>query len=136
MSSSHAQQAAATLNMLRKPVQAATSTSLRGETVRLHLPSSPEPYVNASGAADFLGIHPKTLMRFARAGVVPAYSFTDGTRHHWRFLKSELDIWMQSRVNSTCLPLEYAHQSNFVEPKDQPFGVNNQALFHHLFLYH
>jgi len=89
--------------ILRKPVQTVTSTSLRGET--LHLPLDIEPYVNASDAADFLGIHPKTLMRLARQGTVPAYSFTDGTRHRWRFLKSELDIWMRSKVNSTSHPV-------------------------------
>lgn len=90
----------------RKPVQTVTSTSLRGETLHLpHLPLDIEPYVNATDAADFLGIHPKTLMRLARDSVVPAYSFTDGTRHRWRFLKSELDIWMRSRLNSTSHPV-------------------------------
>jgi excisionase family DNA binding protein len=90
-------------NIPRKPVQTVTSTSLGPENV--HLALDLEPYVNASDAADFLGIHPKTLMRLARDRVVPAYSFTDGTRHRWRFLKSELDIWMRSRVNSTSHPL-------------------------------
>lgn len=62
--------------------------------------SRPEPYVDAKGGAAFLRIHPKTLMRLAREGIVPAYSFSDGVRHHWRFLLSELDTWMRSRVNS------------------------------------
>jgi excisionase family DNA binding protein len=63
--------------------------------------SNLEPYVDASEAARFLKIHPKTLMRLARARAVPAYSFNDGARRHWRFLKSELDIWMRSRLNSS-----------------------------------
>ena len=67
--------------------------------------SNPEPYVDASEAAQFLKIHPKTLMRLARERAVPAYSFNDGTRRHWRFLKSELDIWMRSRVNSISHPV-------------------------------
>jgi len=87
----------------RKPVQKVTSTNFGADN--LHLALNLEPYVNATDAADFLGIHPKTLMRLARDGVVPAYSFTDGTRHRWRFLKSELDIWMRSRLNSTSHPV-------------------------------
>ncbi len=63
--------------------------------------SNLEPYVDASEAAQFLKVHPKTLMRLARARAVPAYSFNDGSRRRWRFLKSELDIWMRSRLNSS-----------------------------------
>jgi excisionase family DNA binding protein len=64
-----------------------------------------EPYIDATEAAHFLRIHPKTLMKLARESRVPAYSFNEGTRRHWRFLKSELDIWMRSRVNSTSYPV-------------------------------
>jgi len=64
-----------------------------------------EPYVDAAEAAQFLGIHPKTLMRMARHGHIPAYSFNEGARRHWRFLKSELDIWMRSRINSNAHPV-------------------------------
>jgi excisionase family DNA binding protein len=90
-------------NTPRKPVQKVTSTNFGPDN--LHLALNLEPYVNASDAANFLGIHPKTVMRLARDGVLPAYSFTDGTRHRWRFLKSELDIWMRSRLNSTSHPV-------------------------------
>jgi hypothetical protein len=90
-------------NLPRKPAQTVTSISPRRDNTRLA--EDPEPYVNASNAAHFLGIHPKTLMRLARNRIVPAYSFTDGTRHNWRFLKSELDIWMQTRVNSSSHPV-------------------------------
>lgn len=64
-----------------------------------------EPYIDAIEAARFLRVHPKTLMRLAREGSVSAYSFSDGTRRRWRFLKSELDRWMRSRVNSTSHPV-------------------------------
>ena len=70
-----------------------------------HVVSDLEPYVDAAEAAQFLGIHPKTLMKLARESRVPAYSFNEGTRRHWRFLKSELDIWMRSRVNSISYPV-------------------------------
>jgi len=84
---------------------------------RLHRPSAcplsgqgeqscvPEPYVDAKDGAAFLRIHPKTLMRLAREGEVPAYSFSEGTRRHWRFLTSELDTWMRSKVNSNAHPV-------------------------------
>jgi hypothetical protein len=65
----------------------------------------PESYVDAKEGAAFLRLHPKTLMRLAREGVVRAYSFSDGVRHHWRFLLSELDTWMRSKVNSNAHPV-------------------------------
>ena len=64
-----------------------------------------EPYVDARVGGKFLGIHPKTLMRLARLGEVPAHPISDGIRHHWRFLLSELDTWMKSKVNSTSHPV-------------------------------
>jgi excisionase family DNA binding protein len=67
--------------------------------------SHPEPYVDAPEGAAFLHIHPKTLMRLAREGSVPAYSISEGTRRHWRFLLSELDTWMRSKVNSNAHPV-------------------------------
>jgi excisionase family DNA binding protein len=67
--------------------------------------SPPEPYTDAKEGAEFLCIHPKTLMRLAREGSVPAYSFSEGTRRHWRFLISELDTWMRSKVNSNAHPV-------------------------------
>jgi excisionase family DNA binding protein len=67
--------------------------------------SRPEPYVDAKEGAAFLRMHPKTLMRLAREGSVPAYSFNEGTRRHWRFLISELDKWMKTKVNSSAHPV-------------------------------
>jgi excisionase family DNA binding protein len=65
----------------------------------------PEPYVDAKEGAAFLRLHAKTLMRLAREGAVPAYSFSEGSRRHWRFLLSELDTWMRSKVNSNAHPV-------------------------------
>jgi excisionase family DNA binding protein len=67
--------------------------------------SCAEPYVDAKEGAAFLRIHPKTLMRLAREGGMPAYSFGEGSRRHWRFLISELDKWMKSKVNSSAHPV-------------------------------
>jgi hypothetical protein len=77
---------------------------------RLDSYSRHEPYVDAREGAAFLRMHPKTLMRLARDRAVPAYSFSEGTRRHWRFLISELDKWMKTKVNSN------AHPVTFVSP--------------------
>jgi excisionase family DNA binding protein len=85
------------------PVTQAPATprhSGRTEPISLH-----EPYVDAQEGAAFLGLHPKTLMRLAREGKVSAYSISDGPRRHWRFLISELDKWMKSKVNSSPHPV-------------------------------
>lgn len=66
-----------------------------------------EPYVDARDGAAFLHIHPKTLMRLARDGSVPAYTFSEGTRRHWRFLISELDKWMKTKINSSTHPVTF-----------------------------
>ena len=60
----------------------------------------PERFVSATEAATFLGIHPKTLQRLARSGLVPAHPFGEGTRKHWRYLLSELDVWLRARSAS------------------------------------
>jgi len=63
-----------------------------------------EPYVGAVEAAHFLSIHPRTLTGMARQGDVPAHPLGDGQRRVWRFLLSELDVWMHERVHSRCRP--------------------------------
>ena len=60
----------------------------------------PEPYINPQEAARFLSISPKTLTRLAREGLIPAHAIGDRVRRRWRFLKSELDTWMQARLHS------------------------------------
>jgi excisionase family DNA binding protein len=60
----------------------------------------PEPYINPEDAARFLSISPKTLTRLAREGFVPAHAIGNRARRRWRFLKSELDTWMQGRLHS------------------------------------
>lgn len=64
----------------------------------------PEAYYSAEDLAGFLQIHPKTLLRMAREGKIPAHPFGDGQRKRWRFLLSEVDAWMRSRVQSSHHP--------------------------------
>ncbi len=42
-------------------------------------------------AADYLGISPDTLYKYAMSGFVPAFKL--GNR--WRFKKSLIDVWME-----------------------------------------
>lgn len=63
-----------------------------------------EHYVAAAEAAKFLSIHPRTLAQMARQGDIPAHSLGNGQRRVWRFLLSELDVWLRERVHSRCRP--------------------------------
>jgi predicted DNA-binding transcriptional regulator AlpA len=58
-----------------------------------------EPFINARQASGLLHLSAKTLLRFARQGIVPAHPLTGRTRRHWRFLESELYAWARERVN-------------------------------------
>jgi hypothetical protein len=71
----------------------------------MHSPPSqpffrPERFVDSIEAAEFLGIHPKTLQKYSRSGLVPAHPFGEGTRKLWRYLLSELELWLRTRSNS------------------------------------
>jgi predicted DNA-binding transcriptional regulator AlpA len=60
---------------------------------------STEPFINAKEASGLLHLSAKTLLRFARQGIVPAHPLTGRTRKQWRFLESELYAWAHERVN-------------------------------------
>jgi excisionase family DNA binding protein len=55
-----------------------------------------EPLLDTEKAAALLGIHPKTLQKLARAGIVPSHRIGD----LWRFRASELDTWLRTGLNS------------------------------------
>ncbi len=61
--------------------------------------SSIEPFINAKRASELLHLSAKTLMRFARQGIVPAHPLAGQTRRQWRFLESELYAWAHEQVN-------------------------------------
>ena len=63
-----------------------------------------EPFVQCREAANFLGLHCKTVERYARQGLLPAHPATGHRRKRWRFLISELDVWLRSKVISACHP--------------------------------
>jgi hypothetical protein len=49
-----------------------------------------EPFVDADVAVEFLMVERKTILDWARAGVIPAHRFGRGKRAVWRFRISEL----------------------------------------------
>ena len=51
------------------------------------------------GAAEYLGIDPRTATRWARAGYLPAHPLGEGKRKFWRFYEHELDAWLAARTN-------------------------------------
>jgi hypothetical protein len=56
----------------------------------MNLEVLPEPFVDATRAAEFLGIKPRRVLEMARLGQVPAYPLGTGARRTWRFRLSEI----------------------------------------------
>ncbi len=68
-----------------------------------------EPLIGSCEAARLLGnIHVKTLQRYARDRRVPGYQIGG----HWYFRASELDSWLQSRINLSCHPCRLQEKSD------------------------
>lgn len=55
---------------------------------------------NSYEAAQYLRIHPRTLVRMARRGEVPSIQIG----RLWRFRRSDLDDWLTSKINSVNYP--------------------------------
>ena len=56
-----------------------------------------EEPVGCREAGRLLGMHPKTVLRKAREGLLPAHPLGNN-RKRWRFYLSELDQWLRSQV--------------------------------------
>ena len=68
-----------------------------------HLLSSQQPIRaiwNSCEAAQYLRIHPRTLVRMARRGEIPSIQIG----RLWRFRRSDLDDWLTSKINSVSYP--------------------------------
>jgi excisionase family DNA binding protein len=63
-------------------------------------PNHFEPLLTPAEAGDLLRIHPKTVIRLAREGSLPALRLGK----HWRFRRSDLGAWVESRVSSNRQP--------------------------------
>ena len=59
-------------------------------------------FLDSIQAAEHLGgINSRTITRWAREGYLPAYPIGEGRRRLWRFLRTDLDQWMQARRTGT-----------------------------------
>ena len=56
----------------------------------LHAPITPEPFVDAARAAEWLGITSRRVLEMAREGQIPAYPLGAGSRKTWRFRLQEI----------------------------------------------
>ena len=72
-----------------------TQPSLMTPSERSH--SLREAPVSQQYAARFLNMHPKTVLRKAREGSLPAHP-VGSDRKRWHFYLSELDDWLRSQV--------------------------------------
>ena len=55
--------------------------------------------LTAVEAALLLQMDDQTLIRWARAGYVPAHPMGEGRRRMWRFFEDELLVWVGSQSN-------------------------------------
>ena len=73
---------------------------------------TPEPFVAAETAAEFLSLRRRRVLELARQGAIPAHPLGDGRRKVWRFRLSELATTIEERNNRTssrpCSPVEEA----------------------------
>lgn len=51
-------------------------------------------WLTANEAAQYLKLHPRTLLLWAREGKVPAHKLSGVHRCVWRFLRAELDAML------------------------------------------
>ncbi len=85
------------------------SAVLVGPRLPEKAPHGFEPLIGSCEAAKLLGnIHVKTLQRYARHRRVPGYQIGG----HWYFRASELDSWLQSRINLSCHPCHLQEKSD------------------------
>lgn len=59
-------------------------------------PFVPEPLLDTDQAAAIMRIHPKTLQRYARQGVIRGFQLGS----MWRFRASDIDRWITEQLAS------------------------------------
>jgi excisionase family DNA binding protein len=65
-------------------------------------------WLTANEAALYLKVQPRTILKWAKQGSIPAHRLSGAQRVTWRFLKSELDRAMLSPPSAAGLegPIE------------------------------
>lgn len=51
-------------------------------------------------AAEYVGLHPKTIERMARSGQIPAHPVSGRRRKTWKYYPTELDTWIRSNLQN------------------------------------
>jgi excisionase family DNA binding protein len=59
-----------------------------------------DPFADADLAAEFLSVKRKTILDWARAGVIPAHHYGRGNKAVWRFRISEIASHGQSAYST------------------------------------
>ena len=80
-----------------------TRTELVAGDAGSQSPPTPEPFVDAVRAGEFLSLRPRRVLELAREGAIPAYPLGDGVRRVWRFRLSELSSAVCKRAVN-CVP--------------------------------
>ena len=75
----------------RKPVHAADQLQRKPVARELFVP---EPLLDTDQAAAIMRVHPKTLQRYARQGLVRGFQL--GTM--WRFRATDIDRWISEQL--------------------------------------
>ena len=52
-------------------------------------------WLTANEAASYLKVQPRTVLKWAKQGRIPAHPLSGTSRVTWRFLKSELDAMLK-----------------------------------------
>lgn len=51
-------------------------------------------WLTATEAAQYLKVQPRTVLKWAKAGTIPAHRLSGAKRITWRFLRAELEGYM------------------------------------------
>ena len=68
-----------------------------------------EPLLDAKEVARVLRLHPRTVLRLARAGLLPSVRYA----RHWRFRTVDIARWLESR--------------SYLRPGEEPSGLASPA---------
>jgi len=60
-------------------------------------------WLTATEAAQYLKVKPRTVLKWAKQGTIPAHPLSGAKRVPWRFVKSELDDAMFSPPSAAGL---------------------------------
>jgi excisionase family DNA binding protein len=64
---------------------------------------TPEPFVSVKEVAQFLQMAPRTIVRMARHGRIPAYPVSGSIRRTWRFKLSEVENHFASQLSTPII---------------------------------